>query len=81
MPRYYFDIRDGEALCVDEEGLDLLDQGAAEVEAALSLADMARDRAISADSHTMAIEVRGAKGALFRAGFMSEGAATPTRKF
>ena len=43
MPRYYFDIRDNGALATDEEGLVLVDLRAAEVEAARSLADMARD--------------------------------------
>jgi hypothetical protein len=42
MPRYYFDIRDGEDLYPDEEGLDLPDLRSAEVEAATSLAMMAR---------------------------------------
>ncbi|WP_433996657.1 DUF6894 family protein [Bradyrhizobium liaoningense] len=36
VPHYYFDIRDGKALAVDEEGLNLTDHRAAEVEAALS---------------------------------------------
>ena len=44
MQRYYFDIRDGEALSTDEEGLDLADERAALVEAALSLADAAKDQ-------------------------------------
>lgn len=34
MIRYYFDIRDGDTLYADEEGLELDDQTAAEVEAA-----------------------------------------------
>jgi hypothetical protein len=43
VPRHYFDIRDGEAIAVDEEGLELPDLKAAEIEAAQSLAHMAKD--------------------------------------
>ncbi|BBO03714.1 MULTISPECIES: DUF6894 family protein [Bradyrhizobium] len=42
MSQFYFDIWDGEAIVVDEEGLDLASRRAAEVEAALSLADIAK---------------------------------------
>jgi hypothetical protein len=69
VQRYYFDIRDGEALSVDEEGLDLSDERAALIEAALSLADAARDLAPSESGRGLVIEVRGAKGPNFRAGF------------
>ena len=41
--RYYFDIHDGSDLYPDEEGMDLPNQIAAGVEAAQSLADMAKD--------------------------------------
>ncbi|GLR90103.1 DUF6894 family protein [Bradyrhizobium iriomotense] len=74
MPRYYFDIRDGEALSVDEEGLHLADQRAAEVEAALSLADATTDLAPSADGRDLAIEVRSAEGPIFRVSFLFEAA-------
>jgi hypothetical protein len=42
MTRYYFDIRDGEALYADEDGLELEDQRQAEIEAATSLAEWRR---------------------------------------
>jgi hypothetical protein len=42
MPSYDFDLRDGDELAVDEEGLELRDRDLHE-EAARSLADMARD--------------------------------------
>lgn len=70
MPRYYFDIRDGKALAVDEEGLNLADERAAEIEAARSLADAATDLEPSASSSGLAIEVRSANGPLFRAAFL-----------
>jgi hypothetical protein len=38
--RYYFDMREGESLALDDEGLELPSLAAAEHEAALSLADI-----------------------------------------
>lgn len=67
---YYFDIRDGQALAVDEEGLTLANQRAAEIEAALSLADTAKDLAPSASGRRLAIEVRDVDGPIFRAAFL-----------
>jgi hypothetical protein len=43
MPRSYFDIKDGEAFYPDEDGLELADRRAAEIEAAMSLAGVARE--------------------------------------
>ncbi|WP_309142534.1 DUF6894 family protein [Bradyrhizobium sp. sGM-13] len=43
MRRYYFDLRDGDDLAPDEEGLDLPNIERVQEEAARSLADMARD--------------------------------------
>ena len=43
MKRYYFDLRDGDDLAIDEEGTKLPDMTAVQEEAALSLAGMARD--------------------------------------
>ncbi len=70
MPHYYFDIRDGQTLSVDEEGLTLANQRAAEIEAALSLADTAKDLVPSASSGSLAIEVRDDDGPIFRAAFL-----------
>ncbi|XUJ35367.1 DUF6894 family protein [Bradyrhizobium japonicum] len=42
MTRYYFDIRDDAGLSPDEEGLEFDTQQEAEVEAAQSLAGLAR---------------------------------------
>jgi hypothetical protein len=60
MPRYYFDIREGEDFAPDEEGLELPSIQAVQEEAARSLADMARDsiRKVDGGGHQMAIEVR-----------------------
>ncbi|BBO10714.1 MULTISPECIES: hypothetical protein [unclassified Bradyrhizobium] len=67
MSQFYFDIWDGEALVVDEEGLDLASQRAAEVEAALSLADIAKQLEPFASSDGLAINVRDANGLVLRA--------------
>jgi len=70
--RYYFDIRDGEALCTDEEGMELRDQAAAEIEAANSLADVARDLSPRDERYRRAIEVRTSAGPVFQAAFIFE---------
>ena len=67
MPRYFFDLRDGDDLAVDEEGLELRSIQAVQEEAARSLADMARDevRRHAGDPNKrqrMAIEVRDYRG-------------------
>jgi hypothetical protein len=60
MGRYYFDLRDSEGLAVDEEGLELHNLQEAGEEAALSLADAARDGLCRADGslNQLSIEVR-----------------------
>jgi hypothetical protein len=45
MPRYYFDLREGDRLAVDEEGIELPDPQAVQLEAARSLADVAKNTA------------------------------------
>jgi hypothetical protein len=42
MPRYYFDLQDGEACVVDEEGVELINIVSAQLEAVQSLADMVK---------------------------------------
>lgn len=76
MARYYFDIRDGDDLAMDEEGLELLELQAVQAEAAKSLADVARD-AVHSFSHAkggrrMAIEVRDASGPVMQVQFIFE---------
>ncbi|MBB4367298.1 hypothetical protein GGD63_000067 [Bradyrhizobium sp. cir1] len=76
MPRYYFDLRDDDELALDEEGLELSGLRAAQVEAAKSLADMARDEACSSapvnGTRHMAIEVRDAGGPVMQVRFTFE---------
>jgi hypothetical protein len=69
MKRYFFDIRDGDKLVIDEEGLELPHVEAAQDEAAQSLADMARDRIRRTPFSHMAIEVRDSDGPVVEATF------------
>jgi Domain of unknown function (DUF6894) len=67
MKRYYFDLRDSEGLVVDEEGLELQCVQAVQEEAALSLADAARNGLRrSDDALQLAIEVRTDTGPFMR---------------
>jgi len=68
--RYYFDIREGKALYADEEGMELEDQTAAEIEAANSLADAARNSSPPKTRHHLAVEVRTSAGPVFQAAFI-----------
>jgi hypothetical protein len=72
MKRYYFDMRDGDGFAPDEEGLELPDIEAAREEAALSLADMARDavRISRRNARLMQIEVRNDNGPVLQAKFV-----------
>ena len=73
MTVYYFDLRDGDDLIQDEEGLELPDYEAVQMEAAKALSDMARDtmRGIPDTklARKLAIEVRDDKGPVMTARF------------
>jgi hypothetical protein len=63
MPRYYFDIDDGEDSYVDNIGVDLPDMDAAIREARRALADMMRDALREAKSDGISVRIRdGAEG-------------------
>ncbi|OKO91732.1 hypothetical protein AC629_01945 [Bradyrhizobium sp. NAS80.1] len=71
MTRYYFDLIDDDGLFIDEEGLELSDFRSVQVEAAKSLADMARDATYdpcSSSKRYMAIEVRDDAGPVMHVG-------------
>jgi hypothetical protein len=70
--RYYFDIRDGTGLYPDEEGLEFPDQRSAEIEAAHTLAGLARDLVSLEDRPDIAVEVRTDAGPVFQAAFIFE---------
>jgi hypothetical protein len=75
MPRFYFDLREGDEIAPDEEGMEFRTIEAVQEEAARALADMARDaiRARSNGSgHQMAIEVRDQAGPVMQVRFTFE---------
>ena len=73
MPRYYFDLRDGEDLTPDSEGMELSSFHAAQEEAARSLADLAKEALrthhIDGAGGQLAVEVRDDDGPVLQARF------------
>jgi len=72
MPRYYFDLRKGDQITLDEEGLELSSLERVQEEAARSLADLARDnvrRALDGGGDSVAIDVRDDDGPLLQLKF------------
>lgn len=65
MPRYYFDLLDGEDLVKDEEGMDLPNISSAQTEATEFLTNMVEDIATRQSNPPMSIEVRDSEGPLF----------------
>jgi hypothetical protein len=59
MPRYYFDVRDGDHFAIDPDGLDLPGIKEARTDASMALAEMVRDAMPDGPCRAMAIEVRG----------------------
>ncbi len=72
MKRYYFDIRQDDDLAADEEGLIMRDVDAVQKEAALSLADMARETVPGGGLHRMAIEVRDDIGPVLEVAYLCQ---------
>jgi hypothetical protein len=68
VSRFYFDIRDRELLVRTKKAW--ISQRAAEIEAALSLADVASQLTPFASSEDLAIEVRDAAGPVLKATFV-----------
>lgn len=63
MPRYYFDVHDGEGTFIDEVGVDLPDMDSAIKEARKALGDMVRDALRESLASGIAVLVRdGADG-------------------
>ncbi|MGY4474818.1 DUF6894 family protein [Bradyrhizobium sp. USDA 3364] len=76
MERYFFDIQSGREFFADEEGLRLPNQKAAEVEAAQTLAGMAKDSVFLVDRPDIAVEVRTATDRLFCVSIVYRNAST-----
>lgn len=72
MTRYFFDIRDGDSIAPDEEGLEFPHVEAAQEEAAHSLADLVRDKIRDQPYCHMAMEVRDEAGPVLEAKFVWE---------
>jgi hypothetical protein len=71
MAIYYFDFRDGNALFIDEVGIELRDTQSAQGEAGRALAGVAWDAmcVVGAQCQQMVIEVRDAHGPVMEVKF------------
>jgi hypothetical protein len=58
MPRYYFDVREGNVVIADPEGQDMANIEAAEREAVEAAASIGRDHFVTARTDALAIEVK-----------------------
>jgi hypothetical protein len=58
MGRFFFDFIDGDALFVDSEGTDLIDESHVELEATRTLAEIALDRLPEYGPRRLALTVR-----------------------
>jgi hypothetical protein len=68
MPRYFFDIDDGERVTTDLDGLELDGPETAKAEAVRVLPNVARDVLPDGDARTLSTTVRTAdQGSIFRA--------------
>lgn len=71
MARYYFNVREGDHLSLDEEGFECGSPESARAEAVRSLAEMARDiiKKYDGASHSLSVEVQDDDGPLLKVGF------------
>jgi hypothetical protein len=71
MPRYYFNVREGDHLSLDDEGFEYASAERARSEAVRSLAEMAKDAINKSDgaSHSMSVAVQDDDGPLLEVGF------------
>ena len=58
MPRFYFDLREGQLFAPDDDGLEFPDLGKAEQEAIEAAASIGKDRLPRGDTRDVTIEVR-----------------------
>lgn len=75
MALYYFDLRDGDEIVPDEEGMELRDLSAVQEEAARALAGLSWDAVRNfkgVKRHKMAIEVRDDLGSVMQVKFTFE---------
>jgi hypothetical protein len=62
MPRFFFDIHDGEAFTPDRVGLDLESLEAAKAEAKKTLPDIVKDEMPDGDRRDFTVDVKNATG-------------------
>ena len=62
MPRFFFDVREGVAFVVDDDGLELPDIDAAEHAAAEAAASIGRDLLPKGNARSVTVEVRNQHG-------------------
>jgi len=62
MPRFFFDIHDGEKFTPDREGLDLESLGAAKAEAKKTLSEIVKDEMPDGDRRDFTVDVKDAAG-------------------
>ena len=62
MPRYYFDVDDGQALTVDLDGIECSSMDELRFAAIDGLPDLARDQMPNGDHTKMVVKVRNADG-------------------
>jgi hypothetical protein len=62
MPRFFFDIHDGEAFTPDREGLDLDGLEAAKEEAKKTLTEIVKDEMPDGDRRDFTVDVKNAAG-------------------
>ena len=67
MPLYFFNTRDGDIFIEDDVGLELPDLDAVKIQAALSLAEFARDVIPGSDRRVLIVEVRDEHGPVLEA--------------
>lgn len=72
MPLYFFDTRDNETCIEDDVGLQLPDVEAVKAQAALSLAELARDVLPGSLKRTLTVDVRDGRQAVLRATLIFE---------
>jgi hypothetical protein len=62
MPRFFFDIHDGEVFTPDREGLDLEDLEAAKAEAKRTLPEIVKDEMPAGDRRDFTVDVKDVAG-------------------
>lgn len=79
MPRFYFDVCDGERQVRDERGIDLASRDDIPEEAATLLVGLGQNEMLNGRPKTFTVEVRNGDGALLYRGVATLDIQTPPR--